>query len=105
MSIHRKNAKRDASEPSIRETLERCGWSVEPHSNKGAPDLIAAKYDVMLWIECKSGNRKLNADQVKWHAAWKGPKPYVLRSSDDALALNRAISSLKTLGNAANQDH
>jgi hypothetical protein len=95
MALHRRAAKRDSSEPSIREAFERCGWSVEPHSGKGAPDLIVAKYDVMLWIECKTGNKPLNPDQKTWHAAWKGPKPYVMRCVDDVLTMNRAIQPLR----------
>jgi hypothetical protein len=96
LSLHRRAAKRDTSEQAIVDTLKACGWSVVPHSSKGAPDLIIGKHgSLMLWVECKTGKRKLNPDQVKWHAAWNGSKPHVLRSVDDAIALNTTMSVRK----------
>jgi hypothetical protein len=40
MSIHRKNAKRDANEPEVIQTLEACGWNVRRISGAGLPDLL-----------------------------------------------------------------
>jgi hypothetical protein len=97
MSLHRRAAKRDQAEQEIVDTLKACGWSVQSLSAKDCPDLLCGKHGLNLLCEVKTGTRKLRPGQVKWHAAWNGSKPYVLRSIDDALALNAAAASLGKL--------
>lgn len=95
MSLHRRNARRDQSEKDIVDYLRKSGWSVDYLSAKDQPDLLLGKYGVTLLAEVKSGTKKLRPGQEKWHAAWRGGAPYVLRSVEDAAALTRAMGSLK----------
>lgn len=97
MSLSRRAAKRDTAELEIIDTFRKCGWSVQSLSAKDAPDLLIGKHGLNLLCEVKTGKKKLQAGQMKWHAAWKGSPPYVIRNSDEALALNKAASSLGKL--------
>jgi hypothetical protein len=91
MSLHRRNARRDAVELEIISTLKACGWSVQPLSAKDCPDLVIGKYRALtLLVEVKTGKKPLRPGQAKWHQEWKGNGPYVLRSVQDALDLNAA---------------
>jgi hypothetical protein len=89
-----RQAKRDASEPAIIETLEALGYSVLRLSVKDGPDLIAAKAwdwssanrykpDV-LFIECKTGKAKLKPGQQKFAERWP-VKVYLFRTPEDVL--------------------
>ena len=55
----------------------------------GLPDLLVTHPRCgMRLLEMKTGRRKLNEDQVKWHAAWEkagGNPVQVCRSVEDAL--------------------
>lgn len=43
MSSKAHRARRDTSEPSIIEALEKCGWIVRKRAQKGVPDLVIFK--------------------------------------------------------------
>ena len=94
MSIHRRAAKRDASEDAIFGCLRKLGWSIEPHSAKDGPDAFVGKYGVTIPIECKTDNRPLSPGQKKWHALWRGGTVYILRNVEDAIAFDIVISVL-----------
>ena len=99
VSIHRRAAKRDASEREIVEMLEACGWRVLKVSVKDGPDLIISRTAYLqgtgclsptgsrtIAIEVKSGKAKLREGQAKWMADWPGEKA-VLRSAEDVKEL------------------
>jgi hypothetical protein len=86
----RRAARRDSTEAEIVDTLRACGWSVAFLSAKDAPDLLLGKHGLNLLAEVKSGTKKLRPGQADWHRDWRGGTPYVLRSVEDALTLNRA---------------
>ncbi|WP_435170784.1 hypothetical protein [Falsirhodobacter sp. 1013] len=72
-------AKVDANQPEIVKALRKAGASVQPlHSvGSGCPDLLVGYRGINLAIEVKDGAkppsaRKLTADQVEWHAGWRG---------------------------------
>ena len=90
MSLYRRAARRDGSEPAIRAILERLGYLWQPLSIPGGPDAIVARQGQMWLIECKSVTNdkrqaKLRPNQVAWHQKWTGPAPVILRSAEDAL--------------------
>lgn len=58
---------------------------------KGVPDLLCGYQGTTVLIECKDGRlppskRQLTADQIEWHAAWRGGRCVVVNSVDEALA-------------------
>jgi Holliday junction resolvase len=88
MTIHRRAARRDLVEDSIVATLERCGWTVERLSIAGGPDLLAGRQGITELLECKTGKRKVQANQTDWHARWRGRPVKVLRTVADVLRLS-----------------
>ena len=85
MSLHRRAAKRDASERDVIQALEACGWTVQQVSAKDWFDLVAVKGTRAVFIECKSGKKKLKPGQQKNFDQWPGEKQ-IFRSADDVLA-------------------
>jgi len=101
MSLHRTAAKRDASEPLIVSALEQAGFSVLRLSVKDGPDLLLGRNGRDRTAECKTGKAKLKPGQKTFAENWRGAKPLVLRSMDDALAL---IQSWPASGAALGQE-
>lgn len=82
--------RRDDAEPEIIRVFHEAGWAVWPLSGRGVPDLLVAPPGGhCILVECKSGKAKLNADQEKWHAAWKGRRPEIVRTAAHARKLVR----------------
>lgn len=81
--------KRDQSEPSVVEVLEKGGWQVFKIFILNGPDLIALKDQRAVFIECKTGKAGLTDGQLEFHQDWQGPPITVMRSQDDALAFLR----------------
>lgn len=79
--------KRDASEAEIVRALRASGCSVAFVSGKDVPDLLIGLRGRNVVAEVKTGKAKLRPGQAAWADAWRGEKPVVLRSVDDALAL------------------
>jgi hypothetical protein len=94
VSLLRRATRRDKSEPGIVRALTALGCSVQPLVGKGVPDLLVGCRGVNILLEVKSppgpnggvSGRVLNEDQRHWHATWLGAKPYVVRTTDDAIA-------------------
>ena len=84
MTIHRRNAKRDANEPEIIAFLKAAGASVERLSTKGLPDLLIGYRQKTYLVEVKGEGKKLNANQVDFVSGWKGWPVVVIRSIADA---------------------
>lgn len=95
----RRAAKIDRNQPAIVQALRDIGTSVQSLGavGKGCPDLLCFREPVgYTLLEVKDGDkvpsqRKLNADQVKFHAEWKGPI-HVVESVNDAI---RAVTGQK----------
>jgi hypothetical protein len=95
MSMARRAAKRDASEPEIVATLEQCGFTVfrlhEP------VDLLVGFRGVSHLVECKTGTtgygKGLNENQQAFSDAWRGSKVVVLHSGQDAQDWAVAVAS------------
>jgi Holliday junction resolvase len=83
----RRAARRDGNEAAIVKTFREQGWSVCFLAGEGTPDLAIAKGERLILVEVKQRLGKLTPAQVKWHAEWRGPKPVIVRSVDEAIAL------------------
>jgi hypothetical protein len=86
----RRAAKVDRNQAEIVEFLRKSGASVQLlHAvGQGCPDLLIGYHGMNYLLEIKDGDkppssRKLTADQVKWHDAWRGSVT-VIKSIDDA---------------------
>lgn len=73
----------DANQSTLVEALRAIGASVEILGGKGVPDLLVGYEDENYLLEVKPRNKKLNDDQVRWHAEWKG-RVVVVRTTADA---------------------
>lgn len=94
MSLHRRDAKRDANEAPIVEALRAAGASVERLSGPDLPDLLVGWQGANVLLEVKreagkrggTSNRKLLPGQVAWRDAWRGRPPVIVRTPEEALA-------------------
>ena len=93
MSIHRRAAKRDATEPAIIAALTAAGASVQPLSGEDIPDLLVAHnfngVPETLLIEVKSKGGKLREGQRKWIAKWPGRVVVCWTVEDALIAIGR----------------
>jgi hypothetical protein len=87
--VRRHPPKRDSSEKEIIAVLRAAGCTVYQVGGKDVPDLVIGMRGRNVVAEVKTGNAKLRPGQAAWAEAWRGDKPVVLRSVDDALALVR----------------
>lgn len=88
----RRAARRDDNEAQIIDTLRKMGWSVQQDSAKGRPDLTLGIGG--LWVvlaEVKGEKGELTPEQQEWWKNWRGPKPLILRSVADAMALSKRV--------------
>jgi hypothetical protein len=88
VSLHRRAAKRDASEREIIAALEACGWTVQQVSAKDWFDLVAAKGTRTVFIEVKTAKKKLKPGQQRSFDTWPGEK-HVFRCADEVLKWQR----------------
>jgi Holliday junction resolvase len=91
--IARLNAKRDANERPIIDTLKARGFCVTQINGKGVPDLLVGKAQRMWLVEVKAPKGKVNAAQVDWRERWTGPDPICLRSVDEAMQFPGILST------------
>jgi hypothetical protein len=81
----------DDNQSEIVKALRKAGVSVLVLSQVGGgcPDLLIGFTDVLdgynLLLEVKMPNGRLSPEQKAWHDDWKGLKPIVVRSVDEAL--------------------
>jgi len=99
---------KDGNHAAVVSALRACGASVEPiESIKGGlPDLLVGAFGITELVEVKDGSKvpsasKLSDAQAKWHREWKGRKPVVVRSVDDALALVARMRGAMTMSEVA----
>lgn len=95
----RHNARRDQAEGPIIEALRRCGCSVERLSKKDVPDLLVGYQGENHLLEIKSdakiSHKKgtgASDGQLQWACDWRGKKPRLVRTIDEAL---RAIGAMR----------
>lgn len=84
-------ARIDANQNSIVAALRKIGASVTLlHAvGKGCPDLVVGFRNRSVMVEVKDGTkpaskRALTAEQVEWHANWRG-EAHVVYSVEDAI--------------------
>jgi hypothetical protein len=89
----RRAAKVDANQPEIVAALRKVGADVTSLAavGEGVPDLLVGFRGATVLIEVKDGSkppsaRQLTADQIEWHAAWRGGRCVVVSSVTEALA-------------------
>ena len=80
----RRAAKRDANEDRIVSVYETAGAFVQKLSETGVPDLLVSFLDELHLIECKVDNADLTPAQKRWHKAWRGKKPEIVRNEAQA---------------------
>jgi Holliday junction resolvase len=85
--VRRISSNRDRNETAIVAAFRAHGWSVAFLTGNGVPDLAVAKGDKLYLVEVKQRKGTFTPAQVKWHADWRGPKPVIVRSVDDAIKL------------------
>lgn len=93
----RRAARIDANQPAIIAALRSIGATVQPlHAvGGGCPDLLVGLRGRNILMEVKDGarppsERRLTADQVEWHAGWRGTVA-VVNSAEEAV---RAVTWL-----------
>lgn len=81
----------DANHAEIVAALRQAGCSVADlsHVGRGFPDIVvwSQVQDRMHLMEIKTPKGKLNKRQQEWFDKWGGPKPHVVRSVEEALAV------------------
>ena len=95
MSIHRRAARRDYSEPGIVRALTALGCSVQPLSGRGVCDLMVGLNGKTGLIEAKApagprggiSHRGLTEDQQKWWRWWQGSPVFICRTVEQAIAV------------------
>lgn len=92
MTVWRRRAKRDANEQSVFDAFRAAGCSVLSISQEGAPDAVVFCQGRTLLVEIKARKGTLTPQQVKFHAAWRGPEIHIVRDVDAALKLVRGRS-------------
>jgi hypothetical protein len=93
VTLWRKNARHDTNHAQIVGVLRAHGCSVQAMNAAGAPDLLVGLRGENHLVEVKrplgvkggASGRELNPIQRAWHAAWKGDKPWTLRSEMEAV--------------------
>lgn len=106
-------AHRDKAEPAIIRALEAVGATVEQLDKRDVPDLLVGYRGQTFILEVKSPEEvrvckdvrkdgtlqlrreaagELTDGQAKWMARWRGKKPVVVRTPEEAL---RAIGALR----------
>ena len=98
MSLWRMAARKDVTHAEVVGALRAHGCSVHAWSGPGCPDLVVGLHGVTHLVEVKRplGNngglagRDLNPRQRAWHAAWRGSKPWIIRSASEAVEWVRA---------------
>lgn len=82
----RYDAKADANQPEIVDTLRAAGCVVQHlHTvGRGVPDLLVSRHGVNYLIEVKTEDGELTKAEKAWIAAWDAPV-YVVRTVEEAL--------------------
>lgn len=89
----RRAAAVDENQHAIVAALRAAGATVQSLAEvgKGVPDLLVGYRRATYLLEVKDGAKvpsaqKLTADQLSWHAQWRGLPVHVVHDVDEALA-------------------
>lgn len=97
--LARLNARRDANERPIIETLQARGYSVFQISGKGIPDLLVSKNGSAWLVEVKMPKGRWKPAQVTFRERWTGPPLHLVRSTEDAwLFPAQTLTNLPAVG-------
>jgi hypothetical protein len=81
----RRAAKRDITEPAIKDALEGDGWEVTPVSDESIPDLLCSKRGVWMIVECKSRGGTLTEKQKAFIQHHRSGPVFVCETAIDAV--------------------
>jgi len=83
-----RHGRRDTTHGPIRERLRELGASVEDLGDVGKriPDLLVGFCDHIFLVEAKGPDGELSDGQREFARTWKGAKPVVIRSPEEAQA-------------------
>ena len=90
----RYDAKSDANQSDIVESLRTIGATVESLHRVGAgcPDLLVGFRGVNVLMEVKTDKGKLRETQVAWHDEWRG-QVAIVRNADDAFLVLEQVTT------------
>jgi hypothetical protein len=101
----RRAANVDRNQPEIVAALRAAGATVEHlHAvGGGCPDLLVGYRGANYLLEVKDGRKvasakRLNPDQIVWHASWRGQKAVVEDIEQALRAIGAPISITQTKG-------
>jgi hypothetical protein len=82
---------RDANHQEIVDAYEACLCSVQDLSavGFGCPDLnvgCGGEFGANDYVEIKTDHGRLSKSQERWIRDWRGPKPRIIRTVDEAIA-------------------
>ena len=85
--------RKDANHTEIRDALIALGWDVIDsyqfaQFNAGFPDLIAIKWQFVVFVEVKTATGKLTEDEILWRRAHPGAEHRVIRTVSDCVFMN-----------------
>ena len=96
----RRAAKVDANQAQIVKALREAGCTVQSLAavGDGCPDLLVGCGNRTALIECKDGSkppsaRRLNPEQMAWHAEWRGGTLATVFDVDSALQVVRIMKA------------
>lgn len=87
----RTRARVDVNHAEVVQALQAIGCSVQSlaATGKGCPDLLVGYRASNVLLEVKTSRGTLTDQQRMWAMAWRGAPVYVVRSSDEAVAVVR----------------
>jgi hypothetical protein len=91
MSVHRRDAKRDANEPAIAKAMVQVGASVTRLSAEGVPDLLVGFRGCTYLLEVKVPGGTLTEAQETFIKHWNGLPVGIVRTPEEALIFIGAI--------------
>ena len=83
----RRAARRDENEPVIVAALRGAGWTAEPVSSPGFPDLVIAKGRTVRLMEIKAAGGSITSAQISFRQRWRGPPILTSTNAHEAIAL------------------
>jgi len=83
-----RHGRRDSTHGAVRRTLRDLGCSVADTADLGSdfPDLVVGLRGRDYLVEAKSAKGELSDGQATFAQTWRGAKPVVLRSAQEATA-------------------
>ena len=79
----------DTNHATVKKAFKKMGCSILDlfRVGDGCPDLLIAVSGVDQLVEVKSENGEVEWEQAEFHAEWRGAKPVVIRTVEEAVLL------------------